>query len=78
MLVRNAETLKLVQVFVCVDKVERLEWSPDSEFILTEVARPGVVQVFGTSSFGSISGGIVRLKGHYTVHGIGQLRYGRG
>eukprot|EP00440_Ansanella_granifera_P048816 gb/GFBE01052891.1/.p1 GENE.gb/GFBE01052891.1/~~gb/GFBE01052891.1/.p1 ORF type:complete len:452 (+),score=76.12 gb/GFBE01052891.1/:1-1356(+) len=45
-LVREPETLKLVQVYVCIDKVERIEWSPDSEFLLTEVARQGIVQLW--------------------------------
>ncbi|CAE8629286.1 unnamed protein product [Polarella glacialis] len=45
-LIRNAESLKLVQVYVCLDKVERVEWSPDSEFLLTELGRQGIVQVW--------------------------------
>mmetsp|Transcript_64576 Transcript_64576/g.154287 ORF Transcript_64576/g.154287 Transcript_64576/m.154287 type:complete len:450 (+) Transcript_64576:166-1515(+) len=46
-LVRAAETLgDLMQVYVCVDKVTRLEWSSSSDFILAEVARAGVVQVW--------------------------------
>lgn len=46
LLLREAETLKLVQVYVCVDKVERIEWSPDSEYVLTQVARQGIVQIW--------------------------------
>eukprot|EP00434_Breviolum_minutum_P019521 symbB.v1.2.017219.t1/scaffold1333.1/size124786/5 len=39
--IREHDSLKLLQVFICIDKVERIEWSPDSQLILTEVARPG-------------------------------------
>mmetsp|Transcript_2638 Transcript_2638/g.10213 ORF Transcript_2638/g.10213 Transcript_2638/m.10213 type:complete len:293 (+) Transcript_2638:112-990(+) len=45
-LVRDAETLKLVQVFVCCEKVGRIEWSPDSQYILAETSKQGVVQVW--------------------------------
>lgn len=45
-LVRDAELLKLTHVFVCMDRVERLEWSPDSQLLLVEVARQGLVQLF--------------------------------
>eukprot|EP00931_Biecheleriopsis_adriatica_P083334 TRINITY_DN56917_c0_g1_i1.p1 TRINITY_DN56917_c0_g1~~TRINITY_DN56917_c0_g1_i1.p1 ORF type:complete len:439 (-),score=67.50 TRINITY_DN56917_c0_g1_i1:122-1438(-) len=45
-LVREPETLKLVQVYICMDKVERIEWSPDSEFFFTQIARQGVVQIW--------------------------------
>eukprot|EP00435_Cladocopium_sp_Y103_P025327 s59_g6.t1 len=44
--IREHESLKLLQVFICLDKVERIEWSPDSQLILTEVARPGVLQIW--------------------------------
>ncbi|CAK0800028.1 unnamed protein product, partial [Prorocentrum cordatum] len=45
-LVRDARTLRLAEVFVCAAKVERIEWSADSEFLLAEVARPGLVQIW--------------------------------
>uniref|UniRef100_A0A6T0RL79 Uncharacterized protein n=1 Tax=Alexandrium monilatum TaxID=311494 RepID=A0A6T0RL79_9DINO len=46
LLVRGGNSLKLVQVYVCLDKVERIEWSPDSEFLLTEIVGRSVVQVW--------------------------------
>lgn len=44
-LVRNAESLDLAKVFICGDKVERLEWSPDSQYILAEIMKQCVVQI---------------------------------
>ncbi|CAE7696877.1 WRAP73 [Symbiodinium sp. CCMP2456] len=44
--VREPDSLKLVQVYICIDKVERIEWSPDSQFLLTEVARQGLLQIW--------------------------------
>ncbi|CAE7454490.1 WRAP73 [Symbiodinium natans] len=44
--VREPDSLKLVQAYICIDKVERIEWSPDSQFLLTEVARQGLLQIW--------------------------------
>eukprot|EP00913_Durusdinium_trenchii_P020371 g19137.t1 len=35
--IREPDSLKLLQVFICIDKVERIEWSPDSQLLLTEI-----------------------------------------
>lgn len=48
-LLRDAGTLSLVNVYTCGDKVERIEWSPDSEYILSEISRQGVVQVWAVA-----------------------------
>jgi len=48
-LVRDATILNLVQVYVCKDKVDRIEWSPDSVYILAELSKQGIVQVFSTA-----------------------------
>lgn len=45
-LVRSADTARLVQVFVAADRVERLEWSRDSLLLLAEATRQGVVHVW--------------------------------
>ncbi|CAJ1339230.1 unnamed protein product, partial [Effrenium voratum] len=44
--IREPDSMKLLQVFICIDKVERIQWSPDSQFLLTEVARQGLLQVW--------------------------------
>ena len=44
--IRDPEFLKLLQVFICIDKVERIEWSPDSQLLLTELSRQGVIQIW--------------------------------
>lgn len=48
-LLRDAETLSLVNVYTCGDKVERIEWSADSEYILSEISKQGVVQVWSVA-----------------------------
>eukprot|EP00929_Paragymnodinium_shiwhaense_P079819 TRINITY_DN41608_c0_g1_i1.p1 TRINITY_DN41608_c0_g1~~TRINITY_DN41608_c0_g1_i1.p1 ORF type:complete len:523 (-),score=98.51 TRINITY_DN41608_c0_g1_i1:172-1671(-) len=45
-LVREGDTLKLVRVFLCVDKVERIEWADDSVHLLSEASRQGVVHIW--------------------------------
>jgi len=45
-LVREAESLKLVAVHVCADKVERVDWSPDSKYLFSQTVAQGVVQVW--------------------------------
>mmetsp|Transcript_59957 Transcript_59957/g.111165 ORF Transcript_59957/g.111165 Transcript_59957/m.111165 type:complete len:446 (-) Transcript_59957:63-1400(-) len=46
LLIRDSASLRLVQVYVCVDKVTRLEWSAASVLVLCEVARAGIVQIW--------------------------------
>lgn len=45
-LVREPSSMRLLQVYICLDKVERIEWSPNSRFFLTEASRQGVVQIW--------------------------------
>lgn len=49
-LVRDAESLNLVQVYICGDKVERIEWSADSQYLLTEIAKQSVVQIWSLAN----------------------------
>lgn len=46
LLLRDAETWKLLQVRVCVDRVARIAWAPDSLHVLTEAPKQGVVQIW--------------------------------
>eukprot|EP00928_Gymnodinium_smaydae_P053899 TRINITY_DN37790_c0_g1_i1.p1 TRINITY_DN37790_c0_g1~~TRINITY_DN37790_c0_g1_i1.p1 ORF type:complete len:516 (-),score=66.16 TRINITY_DN37790_c0_g1_i1:88-1635(-) len=46
LLVREAEGLKLVQVFVCAGKIERVSWAPDSQHLLAEVPKQAIVDIW--------------------------------
>jgi hypothetical protein len=44
--IRNVDTCEVVQVFSCIDKIEKVEFSPDSEYILCGLFDRCAVQVF--------------------------------
>ena len=48
-LVRDIESLRVVQIFSCIDKVERMEWSPDGQYIYAAFIQRGSVQVFAVA-----------------------------
>jgi WD40 repeat protein len=47
--VRNSETLKVVQLFSCVDKIHEVEWSQDGQYILCTLVDRAVVQVWSVN-----------------------------
>ncbi|XP_068014281.1 WD repeat-containing protein WRAP73 isoform X2 [Melanerpes formicivorus] len=46
LLVRDASSLQLLQLYTCLDQIQHIEWSSDSLFILCAMYRRGVVQVW--------------------------------
>lgn len=44
--VRNSDSLKVINVYHCVDKIEKIEFSPDSEFIMCGLFARNCIQVF--------------------------------
>ena len=44
LVVRDAETLQVVQLFSCIDKIQRLEWARNSVFLLCCCYKKGLVQ----------------------------------
>ncbi|KAJ3322604.1 WD repeat-containing protein wrap73 [Blyttiomyces sp. JEL0837] len=44
--VRDAETLQIVQLFTCLDNVQALQWSPNAELILCGSFKKAAIQVF--------------------------------
>ena len=46
LVVRNASTLQIVQLFSCTEKIDHLEWSHDSKFVLCAMYRRSLVQVW--------------------------------
>ncbi|RLN42181.1 WD repeat-containing protein WRAP73 [Panicum miliaceum] len=49
LVVRDVLSLKVVQLFSCVDKISSLEWAPDSEYILCGLYKRPMVQAWSLS-----------------------------
>ncbi|KAJ4457612.1 putative WD-repeat protein [Paratrimastix pyriformis] len=48
--IRKLATLEEIRSFTCLDKIETLDWSPDSQYILCGLFRRGIVQVWSIDS----------------------------
>uniref|UniRef100_A0A480YP45 WD repeat-containing protein WRAP73 n=1 Tax=Sus scrofa TaxID=9823 RepID=A0A480YP45_PIG len=46
LVVRDASTLQILQLYTCLDQIQHIEWSADSLFILCALYRRGLVQVW--------------------------------
>uniref|UniRef100_A0A8D0BQ76 WD repeat containing, antisense to TP73 n=1 Tax=Salvator merianae TaxID=96440 RepID=A0A8D0BQ76_SALMN len=46
LMVRDANTLQILQLFTCLDQIQHIEWSSDSLFILCAMYKRGIVQVW--------------------------------
>jgi len=46
LVVRDARTLEIVHVFACVDRIDMLEWSCDSKYVLCGLFARGLAQVW--------------------------------
>lgn len=45
LVVRDVQTLQIVNLHTCLDPVQQLIWSPDSQFIMCAMFKRGIVQV---------------------------------
>ncbi|XP_004474669.1 WD repeat-containing protein WRAP73 [Dasypus novemcinctus] len=46
LVVRDVNTLQILQLYTCLDQIQHIEWSADSLFILCAMFRRGLVQVW--------------------------------
>lgn len=46
LIIRDINTLEVVNIFTCLDTINFIEWAPDSEFILCSLNKRNLVQVF--------------------------------
>ncbi|NXV41620.1 WRP73 protein, partial [Uria aalge] len=46
LVVRDANTLQILQLYTCLDQIQYIEWSSDSLFILCAMYKRGIVQVW--------------------------------
>ncbi|CAI5782771.1 repeat-containing WRAP73 [Podarcis lilfordi] len=46
LVVRDVNTLQILQLFTCLDQIQHIEWSSDSLFILCAMYKRGIVQVW--------------------------------
>ena len=49
LIVRDVDTLQIVQLYSCMDAIEDLEWSCDSEYVLCSFRKRGAAQVWSMS-----------------------------
>ena len=49
LVIREVETLKVVQIFSCLDKIHSIEWSPTSKYVLCGLYDRSTVQVWSAS-----------------------------
>ena len=45
-LVREVDTLRVVQLYSCLDKIQSYQWSPDSKYILCVLKGKPIVQIW--------------------------------
>ncbi|XP_019642896.1 PREDICTED: WD repeat-containing protein WRAP73-like [Branchiostoma belcheri] len=46
LIVRDVRTLQILHLYTCLDAVQHLQWSPDSQFILCGMFKRGMTQVW--------------------------------
>ncbi|XP_061691129.1 WD repeat-containing protein WRAP73 isoform X2 [Syngnathoides biaculeatus] len=46
LVVRDVNTLQILQLYTCLDQISHMEWSSDSQFILCAMYKRGLVQVW--------------------------------
>lgn len=45
LVVRDVNTLQILQLYTCLDQISQMDWSSDSLFILCAMYKRGMVQV---------------------------------
>jgi hypothetical protein len=50
LIIRDVDTLQIVQLYSCIDAIEGLEWSCDSEYVLCAIQKRGAAQVWSLSN----------------------------
>jgi WD40 repeat protein len=46
LIIREAETLSVVQLYSCLDRIDSMEWSPNSMYILCGLFSRAMIQVW--------------------------------
>ena len=50
LILRDVDTLQIVQLYSCIDKIEGIEWSCDSEYVLCSICKRGAAQVWSVTN----------------------------
>lgn len=58
LVVRDASSLQIRQLYTCLDQIQHIEWSSDSLFILCAMYRRGIVQVRVTAGQAGVPAGL--------------------
>lgn len=51
LILKNSLTLQDIQIFPCIDKIDKIEFSFDSQYILCGIYNRSVIQVFSLNDF---------------------------
>lgn len=49
-IIRDVDSLQICQLYSCIDAIEAIEWSCDSEYVLCSIPKRGAAQVWSVSS----------------------------
>lgn len=49
LIIREVESLRVVQIYACLDRVEELSWSANSLYVLCGLPKRGILQLFAVS-----------------------------
>lgn len=49
LVIRDVQTLQIINLHTCLDPVQKLIWSPDSQFVMCGMFKRGIVQVGSVS-----------------------------
>jgi tricorn protease-like protein len=49
LVIRDANSLEVIQIYSCIDKIERLEWAPDGQYLFCVMILRSAVQVFSVA-----------------------------
>ncbi|KXZ53074.1 hypothetical protein GPECTOR_8g67 [Gonium pectorale] len=50
LIIREVETQRVVQLYPCLDRIDSLEWSPNSTYVLVGLFSRGIIQVWSVDS----------------------------
>lgn len=50
LMIREVDTLQIIQLYGCIDAIEGIEWSSDSQYVLCSMLKRGVAQVWSVSA----------------------------
>lgn len=50
LIIRDSETLRVLQLYACLDSIDAIEWSPGSNYVMCGVFSRGLIQIWSVDS----------------------------